>query len=171
MTVDTEERNAVFLEYERLLNWTVKRNYGLLGKLRINAEDMYQALAITLLKAIESYDPGRGTKPATYFVSMLQYGVLKLHREGKRACRIANLTARPLAFVNDDGEETGIDIPYNEDFDGGLCLNEFLAGLSERERGVIDIKMNGGKITDKRQKVWFNSAKRKAARACAMGGL
>jgi DNA-directed RNA polymerase specialized sigma24 family protein len=158
------------MEYEYLLRLTVRRNYGLLARLRMDADDMAQELAEILLKAIEDYDPAKGTKPGTYYRAMLQYGVLNLNRYYKRSCRIAGLTAKPLTFINEDGEEAEIDIPYNEDFDGGLFLGEFLGSLSERERGAIDIRMNGGVLAHKHQKAWLGIIRKKLTRFCAMGG-
>ena len=159
-----EQRNAALLEHMGLVHYTVRRNIGLLNRLRLEYEDMVQELTICLLQAIESYDPSRGMKSANYYLKMLQYGVLALNREQSRLCRVAALTARPLIFVNDDGEETEMDIPYYEDFDTELNVEAFLSSLSEREKNVIALRLEGKALADKRQQALLALIKKKAAR-------
>jgi DNA-directed RNA polymerase specialized sigma24 family protein len=167
----TEERNREFAEHEALIGHTVRRNRPLLARLRMDADDMAQELAVVLLKAIGTYNPDRGCKPKTYYSKILQYGVLKINRAAHRGRRLANLTAGPLVAVNADGVETEIDVPVWVDFDSGPIVGEFLGKLSERERGVVATGLAGGRLTDARRKKWMGLVKRKAARAIATGGL
>ena len=166
-----EQRNNTFEEYRKLVYYTVNRHRSLREALRMDADDFIQELSISLLKAIENYDPTRGAKPSTYYFKMLRYAVLDIWREQRRDKRLADLYAAPLVCSNEDGEESALDVPYEVDYDTALLVEEFMRTLSERERYVLSRKMNGHEPGDIRQRRFMGIIKKKARRFCAAGVL
>jgi len=164
------ERNKTFEEYQKLINFTVYQHKSLMEAMRMDADDLKQELAIYLLRAIERYDPTQGAKPSTYFSKILRYGVLDLWREHIRLKRLANIQAVPLTYVNEDGEEVMIEVPYEEDHDTELLVRDFFRTLSRHERIALDRKLNGEDPEDKRHQRYMDIIKRKALRFRMTGG-
>jgi DNA-directed RNA polymerase specialized sigma subunit len=132
---------------------------------------MAQELAFYLLRAIETFDPSKGRKPVNYYLERLQYGVLNINRDQTRLCRLANLKAFSFVSIDENGDESIREIPYHEDFDAELSTREFTDALSEREKTVLDYRLNDRAITDKRQKGYLRLIQKKAARFYAAGGI
>ena len=137
------ERNKTFEEYQKLINFTVYQHKSLMYAMRMEADDLKQELAIYLLRAIERYDHTQGAKPSTYFSKILRYGVLDLWKEHIRLKRLANLHAVPLTYVNEEGEEVSLEVPYEEDYDTDLLVRDFFRTLSKHERVTLERKLDG----------------------------
>ena len=166
-----EQRNSIFEEYRNLIHFTVRRHKSLREALRMDADDLAQELSISLLKAIEQYDPSRGAKPSTYYFKKLRYAVLNLWREQVREKRLANLYAASLTNPCGDGEVSETDIPDEVDYDTPLLVEEFMKTLSVRERSVLERKLDGYEPGDIRHRRFMGIIRRKAQRFCAAGGV
>jgi RNA polymerase sigma factor (sigma-70 family) len=166
-----EQRNQTFEEYRKIIYFIVNRHKSLLESMRMDAEDLRQELAISLMKAIENYDPARGAKPSTYYFKMLRYAVLNLWREQRRPKRFANICAEPLVYSDKDGEEITLEPPFEVDYDTDLLVQEFYNMLSVREWNVLERKINGGEPNDIRDIRFMKIIKQKARRFCAAGGI
>jgi DNA-directed RNA polymerase specialized sigma24 family protein len=166
-----KQRNTIFVEYMKIIHFTVNRHHSMLSVLRMDGDDLAQELAICLLKAIERYNSDRGAKPSTYYFKALRYGVLNLWREQMRKIRIANLQAVSLNRPDENGDESVQDVPITVDYDDALMVKEFLQTLSDCERSTLARKMHGYEPSDRRQSRFTKIIKRKAMRFCAAGGL
>ena len=158
------QRNETFLEYQRLIGITVYHHRSLMEAMKMDADDMKQELAVCLLKAIENYDPTRGTKQSTFYFKMLRYGVLKLWREQLRQKRLANISASPLVSVAEDGETVELDLPIGVDYDMNVRIGEFMRTLSVKEQGALARTVGGFESADKRHKRFMDNVRRKALR-------
>jgi len=159
-----QERNAIFEENQYIINITVHRHWSLLKTLRMEPDDLKQELSICLLRAIEKYDPSRGAKPSTFYFTSLKYGVLNLWREQVRKCRLANLTAAPLIYTNEDGEVFDLELPFEVDYDMNMRINELLRVLSPQEQRALARTVRGDDPEDKRHKRFMSIVRRKALR-------
>ena len=170
ITMTLTERNKIFEEYQNLIYFTVYRHKSLMEAMRMDADDLRQELAICLMKAIERYDPTLGAKPSTYFIKILRYGVLELWREHIRLKRLANIQAVPLTYTNEDGEEITLEVPYEEDYDTDILIQDFFRKLSRHERVTLGRKLDGEDPEDKRHQRYMDIIKRKALRFRMTGG-
>ena len=166
----TEQRNKIFEDYQNIIYYTIKRNRDLMEAMRMEPDDMKQELAVCLLKAIDSYDPTRGAKPLTYYITKLKYAILDLWRTQTRQKRLANMYSDSMTGFNTDGEESTLELPFEVDYDTDLRVKEFLKTLSERERKALARKINGDGHSDKRQHKFMAIIRRKALRFQIAGG-
>jgi len=57
MTVTISQRNSLVLEYLWCIDSVISQNYPLIKAAHLDREDVYQALAVRLIRAVELYDP------------------------------------------------------------------------------------------------------------------
>ena len=57
--MNREERNRIFLSKAYLIDWTIRRHWTILRACRLERDDVYQELAVSLLGLLERYDPAR----------------------------------------------------------------------------------------------------------------
>ena len=165
-----EQRNSIFKEYQNIIYFTVRRHKGLQEVLRMDADDLAQELSISLLKAIEQYNPSRGAKPSTYYIKKLRYAALNLWREQTREKRLVNISTVSLTCSDENGEAAELDISVEVDYDSPLLVEEFMNTLSIRERSVLERKINGYEPGDIRHRRYMGVIRKKAQRFCAIGG-
>lgn len=118
-------------------------------------DDMISVGAIGLIKAINTFEPGRGTRLATYTARCIENEILMLIRAGKKHRGTVSLSD-PVGTDKDGNELTIMDLLFEKEekvFAGverSLMQEKFLAAvkklLSERETEVICMRyaLNGG---------------------------
>lgn len=56
-SLSIEKRNAVVQEYLWCIDSVIRQNYSLIRAAHLDMEDVYQALAMRLIRAVELYNP------------------------------------------------------------------------------------------------------------------
>lgn len=71
MTLTIPQRNSLVQEYLWCIDSVIKQNYSLLKAAHLDRDDVYQSLALRLIRAVELYDPEReGGKTLTGYIFM-----------------------------------------------------------------------------------------------------
>ena len=125
----------------------------LIKALRLEPDDVYQELMLSMLKAIEEYDPLRSASVAAYIFAKLQYAILDMKRKHK-PCGITGTRNRKVTVVSIEyfyEDENILDIP-DEDDTSEVDWSDILAGLSLSERNALDMKMDGYPLRKKHQR-------------------
>ena len=73
--LSVEERNALVLSHLECINSVIRRNYILIQAAHLDKDDVYQDLAIRLIRAVEQYKPS-ALSLKSYIFRQLQYEVL-----------------------------------------------------------------------------------------------
>ena len=60
-TITTQERNALVETHLGCIWWTINKNRRLISAAGLDDEDVFQQLAIRMIRAVENYDPDKGT--------------------------------------------------------------------------------------------------------------
>lgn len=84
------ERNRIVEENLHRINKTIRRNWALIKAAHLDRDDVYQQLAIRLIRAVETFDPDKG-ELAQHLNAQLQYEMLSC----KDSCRRYGLTGAP----------------------------------------------------------------------------
>ena len=69
------ERNELVLEYLWCIDCVIRQNYGLVQAARLDRDDVYQNLAMRLIRAVELYRPGTRSLKG-YIFMQLKYELL-----------------------------------------------------------------------------------------------
>ena len=69
------ERNELVLEYLWCVDCVIRQNHGLVQAARLDRDDVYQNLAVRLIRAVELYKPGAKSLKA-YIFMQLRYELL-----------------------------------------------------------------------------------------------
>ena len=69
------ERNRIVEENLYRINATIRRNRGLMRAARLDYDDVYQQLAIRLIRCVAGFDPEKG-KLGAHINAQLQYELL-----------------------------------------------------------------------------------------------
>ncbi|MDE7245416.1 MAG: hypothetical protein K2O18_15780 [Oscillospiraceae bacterium] len=69
------ERNELVLEYLWCIDCVIRQNYTLVQAARLDRDDVYQSLALRLIRAVELYKPGAKSLKG-YIFSQLKYELL-----------------------------------------------------------------------------------------------
>ena len=157
--MDTITRNEIMINHEYIVKMAINRNIALIKALRLEPEDLYQDLMITMLKAIEEYNPTRSDSIGAYIYAKLQYAILDMKRKHK-PCGITGTGNKRVSFVSieyyyDNGG--AYDIPVEDDT-GIVDLFDILDALSVSERETVDMRMDGYTLRKKRQRDDFSAA-------------
>ena len=73
--VSTEERNQLVVAYLWCIDSVIRQNYSLVQAAHLDRDDVYQTLAMRLIRAVELYRPGpRSLK--SYIFTQLRYELL-----------------------------------------------------------------------------------------------
>ena len=107
------ERNRIVEENLRWIDRTIRRNTGLMRAAHLDYDDVYQDLAIRLIRCVESYDPEKGELDQ-HIMCQLQYEILNC----KDSRRRYGFTAAPYdlrgAVISLDAFQDGDCLYYNE---------------------------------------------------------
>ena len=91
------QRNAIVENHLWCVNAVMKQNCALIRAAKLDADDVYQELALRLIRAVMSYDPEKGNLEQHIF-AQLKYELLNC----KSACRLCGLTGAPKEYRKKD---------------------------------------------------------------------
>lgn len=89
--ITTQERNDLVEAHLGCIWWTINRNRTLIRTTGLEDEDVFQQLAVRMIRAIENYDPDKGKDLEQHIFAQLQYEVLNC----KDAARLYGLKGAP----------------------------------------------------------------------------
>lgn len=103
------ERNAIVEDYLWCIDSVIRQNYALIRAASLDRDDVYQALALRLIRAVAGYDPEKGSLRQHIF-AQLKYELLNC----KSARTLYGFTYAPFdlrgAVVSVEAmEEAGVD--------------------------------------------------------------
>ena len=87
------ERNRIAEEHLPCIDRTIRRNYALMRAARLDRDDVYQQLAIRLIRCVETFDPDKGNLEQ-HIYAQLQYEMLNC----KAVHRLTGMTGAPADF-------------------------------------------------------------------------
>ncbi len=141
---DREARDKLVRHNMRLVAHIVKKYTG-----AAETDDMISVGSIGLIKAIGTYEPSRGTRPATYMARCIENEVLMFIRAGKKHRATLSLSD-PVGTDKDGNELTLMDLLFEREdkvfgsVEQSLMQEKFLAAvrrlLDERETTVIMLR-------------------------------
>lgn len=92
-TYSISTRNAIVEANLHRIDKAMRRNRALIRSARMDRDDVYQQLAIRLIKAVDSFDPEKGTLEQ-HIDAQLQYEMLNC----KRPYRLHGITGLPADY-------------------------------------------------------------------------
>ncbi len=87
------ERNRIVEENLHCIDKVIRKNYALMRAAHLDYDDVYQQLAIRLIRCVEGFDPEKGTLKA-HIYSQLQYELLSC----KAPYKLTGITGAPADF-------------------------------------------------------------------------
>ena len=87
------QRNAIVEDHLWCIDSIIQKNRSLMRAARLEYDDVYQQLAIRLIKAVAGYDPEKGSLQQHIF-AQLKYELLNC----KTAYRLCGVTGAPKEF-------------------------------------------------------------------------
>ena len=91
------QRNAIVEANLWCIDSVIRQNRPLMRAARLEYDDVYQQLALRLIKAVAGFDPQKGTLQQHIF-AQLKYELLNC----KSACRLCGLTGAPKEYRKRD---------------------------------------------------------------------
>lgn len=91
------QRNAIVEDHLWCIDSIIQKNRPLMRAARLEYDDVYQQLAIRLIKAVAGYDPDKGNLQQHIF-AQLKYELLNC----KAAFRLCGMTGAPRGFQKSD---------------------------------------------------------------------
>ena len=91
------QRNALVEKYLWCIDTVIRKNRPLMRAAGLEHDDVYQQLALRLIKAVAGFDPQKGTLQQHIF-AQLKYELLNC----KSACRLCGLTGAPKEYRKKD---------------------------------------------------------------------
>lgn len=92
-TYSIAERNRIIEEHLPCIDKTIRRNRALMRGAHLDRDDVYQQLAVRLIRAVDTFDPDKGDLEQ-HISSQLQYEMLNC----KRPYRLCGMTGLPEDF-------------------------------------------------------------------------
>ncbi len=92
-TYSIATRNAIVEANLHLIDKVMRRNCALIRAAHMDRDDVYQQLAVRLIKAVDSFDPEKGALEQ-HISAQLQYEMLSC----KRPYRLHGLTGLPVNY-------------------------------------------------------------------------
>ena len=92
-TYSITTRNAIVEAHLHCIDKVIRRNRALIRAAHMDRDDVYQQLAIRLIKAVDSFDPEKGTLEQ-HIYAQLQYEMLNC----KRPYRLHGVTGLPANY-------------------------------------------------------------------------
>lgn len=74
--ITTQERNTLVETHLGCIWWTINKNRRLISAAGLEDDDVFQQLAIRMIRAVENYDPDKGKDLEQHIFAQLQYEVL-----------------------------------------------------------------------------------------------
>lgn len=94
--ITTQERNNLVETHLGAIWWTINRNRRLISAAGLEDDDVFQQLAIRMIRAVENYDPDKGKDLEQHIFAQLQYEVLNC----KDAAKLYGLKGAPYGARN-----------------------------------------------------------------------
>lgn len=126
-------------------------NLGLIGMTlkslnqNLQDEDLFSIGIIGLMKAINSYDVNKGFEFSSYAIKVIRNEILMSFR--KKTVPISFSLDEPCALENGEsvsyGEMISCEKNFEEDILSRHNLQESFSGLSERDRWIIGLRIQG----------------------------
>lgn len=91
------QRNAIVEDHLWCIDSIIQKNRPLMRAARLEYDDVYQQLALRLIKAVTGYDPEKGTLQQHIF-AQLKYELM----DCKAAYRLCGMTGAPRDFGRDN---------------------------------------------------------------------
>ena len=147
---DASARDKLIRHNMRLVAHVVKKYTG-----AAETDDMISVGSIGLIKAIDTYEPSRGTRLATYTARCIENEILMFIRAGKKHKSTLSLSD-PVGTDKDGNELTLMDLLFEKEdkvfgsVEQSLMQEKFLAAvkrlLNERETVIICLRyaLTGG---------------------------
>lgn len=92
-TYSIATRNAIVEAHLHCIDKVIRRNRALIRAAHMARDDVYQQLAVRLIKAVDSFDPEKGTLEQ-HIYAQLQYEMLNC----KRPYRLHGVTGLPANY-------------------------------------------------------------------------
>lgn len=160
--MDISIRNDLFLQYEPVIRWTIKRNYALIQALCLDISDVYQDFCIAAMRAIDGFDPRKSDSLKTHLVCRLQYEVKNLKRRykpyGMTGAQPAGVVFCSIDYQPDT--TCRLKIPVEAPYDL-VEFHEALDLLTLAERNAVEEKMQGSYQHKKQQRALLTTAAEK----------
>lgn len=90
-SITTQERNALVETHLGCIWWTINKNRRLIVAAGLDDDDVFQQLAVRMIRAVENYDPDKGKDLEQHIFAQLQYEVLNC----KDAARVYGIKGAP----------------------------------------------------------------------------
>lgn len=94
--ITIQERNDLVETHLGAIWWTINRNRRLISAAGLEDDDVFQQLAIRMIRAVENYDPDKGKDLEQHIFAQLQYEVLNC----KDAAKLYGLKGAPYGARN-----------------------------------------------------------------------
>lgn len=88
-TYSIAERNRIIEEHLSCIDKTIRRNHALMRAAHLDRDDVYQQLAVRLIRAVDTFDPEKGDLEQ-HISAQLQYEMLNC-KDPKRLCGMTGL--------------------------------------------------------------------------------
>lgn len=120
-----EDRNARFLELEESIHWLIRKNRDRIYRVHMDADDLYQDLAVCALRAIDRFQPDGKATLKTFVERNLSFHLERklmqfcMHGlSGKVHYPLPNITVFSLEALMEEGfqlESDDEDFEYNKE--------------------------------------------------------
>lgn len=87
------QRNTIVEEHLWCIDCVIRRNWALMRAARLNYDDVYQQLAIRLIKAVSNFDPDKG-ELKQHILAQLKFELLNC----KTSYRLCGMTGLPSGY-------------------------------------------------------------------------
>ena len=154
-------RNKLFSEYINVLHWTIHKNRRLLRALHLENNDVFQELAIVMLKAIDGFDNTRSTSLFTHIICKLQYAVLNLRDHYKPHGITGIKRGQNVVFAYTDNDDFTLCSDWVDLAADCVIATDLLRSLSNEEREAVRIRLEGRRLRRKVQKAALLTAQEK----------
>jgi DNA-directed RNA polymerase specialized sigma24 family protein len=152
------------VDHDHLIHAAIRRNRTLLYALRLETEDVYQELAMAMLKAIDSFDPSRSHSLGAHINAKLKYAILDLKKNHKPGGVTGSMGQRisvtSVDSYYDDGSALELEDSVSDYF-GNADISDALATLTEPERKTLCKSLYGDKPRTRDQRSLLDSAREK----------
>ena len=163
-------RNELFIEYQKELKIAMCRNRRLFRALRLENDDVYQDLAVAMLKAIDGFDSTRSSSLGTHIACKLRYAVLNMKDYRPHGMKGVK-RGQDVDFAYIDGDSAPALYDDNADTTPDIVVAKDLFGrLSKEERAAVRMRLEGSYLRRKTQRDALASAQRRTIAYYAVAG-
>lgn len=140
--MERSTRNSLFGEKEYMINQTMRIHKVLLMACRMNAEDIYQELAVTLLEALDRYDQSKCANMDAYLMLRLRYKLLHM-KDGSKLYGIPQAPRRGFSVTSLEA----LDIQMHDSNGNPAWIEHEIDALPADEYTAINRLLDGERIS------------------------